>query len=76
MSRTGHKFKIMILSAREYARKHAGNCSTKTVIRNIQHGLLPTNHIGRKVGKRVWIIEIQDFDHLKAYNITAKLKPK
>jgi len=65
----------MILSAREYARKHAGNCSTKTVIRNIQHGLLPTNHKAKKVAGR-YIIEIQDFDHLKAYNITAKLKPK
>lgn len=63
----------MILSAREYARKYAGNCSRDTVIRKIQRGLLPTNHIGRKIG-RDWIIEIQDLKHLKDYNITAKLK--
>ena len=63
----------MILSAREYARKYAGNCSTRTVIRKIQHGMLPTNHIGRKVG-RDWTIEIQHLSHLKDYDITVKLK--
>jgi len=63
----------MILSVREYAKKYAGNCSRWTVIRRIQHGLLPTNHIGRKVG-RDWVIEIQDLSHLKDYNITTKLK--
>ena len=71
MSHTGHK---MILSAREYARKYAGNCSTKTAIRKIQRGLLPTNHIGRKVGRN-WVIEIQDLSHLKDYDITLKRKP-
>ena len=65
----------MILSAREYAKKHAGNCSTKTVIRKIQRGLLPTNHIGKKVG-RDYIIEIQDLSHLKDYDITLKKKSK
>ena len=64
----------MILSAREYAKKYAGKCSTKTIIRKIQHGLLPTNHIGKKVG-RDWIIEIQDLSHLKDYDITLKRKP-
>lgn len=65
----------MILSAREYARKYAGNCSRDTVIRKIQHGLLPTNHIGKKIG-RDWVIEIQDLSHLKDYNINLKLKHK
>ena len=68
----------MILSAREYAKKYAGNCSTKTIIRKIQHGLLPTNHIGRKIGKGKtcdWVIEIQDLSHLKDYDITLKRKP-
>lgn len=64
----------MILSAREYARRYAGNCSTNTIIRRIQRGLLPTNHIGRKVG-RDWVIEIQDLSHLKDYDITLKRKP-
>ncbi len=65
----------MILSAREYARNYAGNCSRDTVIRKIQHGLLPTNHIGKKVG-RDWVIEIQDLSHLKDYDINLKLKQK
>ena len=65
----------MILSAREYARNHAGNCSTKTVIRNIQRGLLPTNHISKKIGRN-YIIEIQDLSHLKDYDITLKKKPQ
>ncbi len=65
----------MILSAREYARKHAGNCSTKTVIRKIHRGLLPTNHISKKVGRN-WVIEIQDLSHLKDYDIILKRKPK
>ena len=73
MSHVGHKFKIMILSAREYAKKYAGNCSTKTIIRKVQRGILPTNHIGRKIGRN-WIIEIQDLSHLKDYDITVKLK--
>ena len=41
----------MILSTREYARKYAGNCSRDTVLRKIQRGLLPTNHIAKKVGR-------------------------
>ena len=65
----------MILSAREYAKKYAGNCSRDTVIRKIQHGILPTNHIGKKVG-RDWVIEIQDLSHLKDYNIILKKKLK
>jgi len=65
----------MILSAREYAKKYAGNCSRDTVIRKIQRGLLPTNHIGKKVG-RDYIIEIQDLSHLKDYDITLKKKSK
>lgn len=65
----------MILSAREYARNHAGNCSTKTVIRKIQRGILPTNHIGKKIGRN-YIIEIQDLSHLKDYDINLKLKQK
>jgi len=65
----------MILSAREYAKNYAGNCSTKTVIRKIQHGILPTNHIGKKVGRN-YIIEIQDLSHLKDYNIILKKKLK
>ena len=72
MSIKGHK---MILSAREYARNYAGNCSTKTVIRKIQRGLLPSNHIGKKIG-RDYIIEVQDLSHLKDYDITLKKKPK
>ena len=63
----------MILSAREYAKKYAGNCSAKTVIRKAQRGLLPTNHKAKKVAGR-HIIEIQDLSHLKEYNLTAKLK--
>ena len=65
----------MILSAREYARNHAGNCSTKTVIRKIQRGILPTNHIGKKIGRN-YIIEIQDLSHLKDYDITLRKKSK
>lgn len=65
----------MILSAREYARDYAGNCSRDTVIRKIQRGLLPTNHKGRKVG-RDWVIEIQDLSHLKDYDIILKRKSK
>lgn len=65
----------MVLSAREYARKYAGNCSRDTVIRKIQHGLLPTNHIGKKIG-RDWVIEIQDLSHLKDYDIILKRKSK
>lgn len=67
----------MILSAREYARKYAGNCSTRTVIRRIQKNLLPSNHKGRKIGEGKtcdWVIEIQDLSHLKDYDITVKLK--
>ena len=65
----------MILSAREYAKQYAGNCSRDTVIRKIQRGLLPSNHIGRKVG-RDWVIEIQDLSHLSDYDITLKKKSK
>ena len=65
----------MILTAREYARDHAGNCSTKTVIRKIQRGILPTNHIGKKIGRN-YIIEIQDLSHLKDYDIILKRKSK
>lgn len=65
----------MILSAREYARKYAGNCSRDTVIRKIHRGLLPTNHIGKKIG-RDWVIEIQDLSHLKDYDITLRKKRK
>ncbi len=65
----------MILSAREYARKYAGNCSTNTIIRRIQRGMLPTNHIGRKVG-RDWIIEIAEMDHLSQYDIKLTAKSK
>ena len=65
----------MILSAREYARRYAGNCSTNTVIRKIQKDLLPTNHKGRKVG-RDWVIEIQEFTHLADYEITTRRKLK
>ena len=63
----------MLLSAREYAKKYAGNCSTKTVIRKAKHGMLPTDHKAKKVDGR-YIIEIQDLSHLKEYNLTAKLK--
>ncbi|MBA7553351.1 hypothetical protein ES705_45942 [subsurface metagenome] len=69
----------MILSAREYAKKYAGNCSRDTVIRKIQKGLLPSNHKGRKIGKGKtydWIIEIQDLSHLKDYDIILKRKSK
>ena len=69
------KGRKMILSAREYAKTHAGNCSTKTVIRNIQRGILPKNHIGKKIG-RGWVIEIQDLSHLKDYDITLRKKRK
>ena len=69
------KGRKMILSAREYAKTHAGNCSTKTVIRNIQRGILQTNHIVKKIGRN-YIIEIQDLSHLKDYDITLKRKPK
>jgi len=64
----------MILSAREYAQRYAGNCSRDTVIRKIQRGLLPSNHKGKKIG-RDWVIEIQDLSHLKDYEISLKLKP-
>ena len=64
----------MILSAREYAVKYGGH-STRTIIRRIQRGLLPTNHIGKKVG-RDYIIEIQDLSHLKDYDIILKRKSK
>ena len=64
----------MILSAREYAAKYGGH-STRTIIRRIQRGLLPTNHIGKKIG-RDYIIEIQDLSHLKDYDINLKLKQK
>ena len=65
----------MILSAREYARKHAGGCSVKTVIRKIQQGLLPTNHKPKKIGRN-YIIEIGEMDNLKDYNITLERKSK
>jgi len=65
----------MILSAKEYASKYAGNCSRDTIIRKIQRGLLPTNHVGRKIG-RDYVIEIQDLSHLKDYDIQLKRKPK
>jgi len=65
----------MILSAREYAKKYAGNCSRDTVIRRIRKDLLPSNHKGRKVG-RDYIIEIQDLSHLKDYDIILKRKSK
>ncbi len=65
----------MILSIREYAKKYAGNVSHDTVMRKIQRGLLPTNHIGKKIG-RDYIIEIQDLSHLKDYDINLKLKHK
>ncbi|GAG61740.1 unnamed protein product, partial [marine sediment metagenome] len=49
--------------------------STKTVIRKIQRGILPTNHIGKKIGRN-YIIEIQDLSHLSDYDITLRKKPQ
>lgn len=63
----------MILSAREYAQKYAGNCSAKTIIRKAQRGLLPTNHKARKVAGR-YVIEVGEMEHLKDYDITLKKK--
>jgi len=65
--------KTMILSAREYAKSHAGGCSARTVIRRAQRGLLPTNHKGQKVGNQ-WVIEIGDFSHLKDFEIRLSKK--
>ena len=65
----------MILSAKEYAKKYAGNVSRDTVIRKIKRGMLPTNHIGKKIGRN-YIIEIQDLSHLKDYDIILKRKSK
>ena len=65
----------MILSAREYASRYAGNCSAKTVIRKAQRGLLPTNHLAKKVGG-AWIIEVGEMDNLKDYDITLRRKSK
>ena len=70
LSAYGHK---MILSAREYASKYAGNCSVRTIVRRIQRGMLPSNHKGHKIG-RDWIIEIGEFEHLSDYNITLTRK--
>ena len=65
----------MILSAREYAEKYAGGVHRTTLIRRIRKGLLPTNHIAKKVG-RDWIIEIGELEHLKKYDIILKPKSK
>ena len=67
----------MILSAREYAQKYAGNCSAKTVIRKAKRGLLPTTHKSKKVAGR-YVIEVGEMDHLSQYDIrlTAKSKQK
>ena len=65
----------MILTAREYAKNHAGNCSARTIIRKAKKGLLPTNHIAKKVG-RDWVIEVGSLDHLKDYEIQLKRKSK
>jgi len=61
----------MILSAREYASKYAGGCSAKTIIRKGKRGLLPSNHILKKIANR-HIIEIGEMDHLKDYEIILK----
>jgi len=65
----------MILSARDYAKKHAGGCSARTVIRRIRQGNLPTNHKAKKVG-RDWVIEVGEFEHLRDYDITLRKKAK
>ena len=65
----------MILSAREYAKKFGCNCSAKTIIRKAQNGLLPSNHLAKKVG-RDWIIEVGELDHLKDFRITLSPKAK
>jgi len=63
----------MILSLREYAEKHAGNCPRSSLIRKIQKDLLPSNHKARKIG-RDWIIEIGEFEHLRDYEIQLRRK--
>ncbi|KKL54575.1 hypothetical protein LCGC14_2264060 [marine sediment metagenome] len=65
----------MILSAREYAKKYAGNCSAKTVIRKAKRGLLPTNHKAKKVAGR-FVIEIGELEHLRNYDIQLTRKSK
>lgn len=64
---------MSILTAREYAKKYAGGCSSKTIIRRIQRGDLPTNHQGRKVGNQ-YVVEIGEFEHLSDYNIILEKK--
>lgn len=63
----------MLLSAREYAEKYAGGVHRTTLIRRAKRGLLPSNHIIKKVSGH-WVVEIGEFSHLKDYDITLRRK--
>lgn len=65
----------MNLSSKEYSEKYCGGVHRTTVVRRAQKGLLPSNHIAKKIGGN-WVFEIGEMEHLKDFDVILKRKSK